>query len=77
MTQKCLSRSFITEHAAGRFHRLCFMVWRNGITIPAGFSVTRLSLVTRGFIYAIAHVRGGKRWGIIGLQGRGAKKPNS
>ena len=31
-----------------------------GITIPAAFSVTRLSFVDRGFVYAIAHVRGGK-----------------
>ncbi|TDI57403.1 MAG: S9 family peptidase [Alphaproteobacteria bacterium] len=31
-----------------------------GIAIPASFSVTRLSLVDRGFIYAIAHIRGGK-----------------
>jgi len=31
-----------------------------GITIPAGFSVARLSLVDRGFVYAIAHIRGGK-----------------
>ena len=37
-----------------------------GITIPAGFNTNCLSLVDRGFIYAIAHVRGGKdkgfRW---------------
>ena len=37
-----------------------------GISIPAGFSTTRLSLVDRGFIFAIAHIRGGKdkgyRW---------------
>ena len=31
-----------------------------GIAIPASFSVTRLSLVDRGFVYAIAHIRGGK-----------------
>ncbi|MDQ0503549.1 S9 family peptidase [Xanthobacter agilis] len=35
-----------------------------GITIPSSFSTSRLSLVDRGFIYAIAHVRGGtdKGW---------------
>lgn len=31
-----------------------------GITIPASFSTNCLSLVDRGFVYAIAHVRGGK-----------------
>ncbi len=31
-----------------------------GISIPASFSSTRFSLVDRGFIYAIAHIRGGK-----------------
>lgn len=30
-----------------------------GITIPPSFSTTRLSLLERGFIYAIAHIRGG------------------
>lgn len=37
-----------------------------GISIPASFNTNALSLVDRGFIYAIAHVRGGKdkgfRW---------------
>jgi oligopeptidase B len=44
-----------------------------GIAIPAAFSVTRLSLVDRGFVYAIAHVRGGKdkgfRWYKTGRRG--------
>lgn len=37
-----------------------------GISMPASFSTARLSLVNRGFIYAVAHIRGGKdkgyRW---------------
>ncbi len=49
-----------------------------GITIPAAFSVTRLSLVDRGFIFAIAHIRGGKACGHDWfMQGRGAKKTNT
>lgn len=49
-----------------------------GITIPASFSVTRLSLVDRGFIYAIAHIRGGRTCGHNWfMDGRGAKKTNS
>jgi oligopeptidase B len=49
-----------------------------GISIPAGFGITRLSLVDRGFVYAIAHIRGGKdkgyRWY---AQGRRENKPNT
>ena len=49
-----------------------------GITIPAAFSVTRLSLVDRGFIYAIAHIRGGRACGHDWfMQGRGDKKTNT
>ena len=37
-----------------------------GVAIPAGFSTNAFSLVDRGFVYAIAHIRGGKdkgyRW---------------
>lgn len=31
-----------------------------GVTIPAAFNSNCLSLVNRGFVYAIAHIRGGK-----------------
>jgi oligopeptidase B len=34
-----------------------------GISMPAGFSTVRLSLLDRGFIYAIAHIRGGSEMG--------------
>jgi oligopeptidase B len=34
-----------------------------GISIPAAFSTTALSLVNRGFIYAVAHIRGGTEKG--------------
>jgi oligopeptidase B len=49
-----------------------------GITIPAAFSVTRLSLVDRGFVYAIAHIRGGRACGHNWfMQGRGQQKTNT
>lgn len=49
-----------------------------GITIPASFSTNALSLADRGFIYAIAHVRGGKDKGYQWYEdGKMAKKMNS
>ncbi len=49
-----------------------------GMTIPASFSANRLSLVDRGFVYAIAHVRGGsdKGWGWY-LDGKRDKKTST
>ncbi len=49
-----------------------------GHATPASFSANRLSLVDRGFIYAIAHVRGGadKGWNWY-ESGKLANKPNT
>ncbi|TMJ25361.1 MAG: S9 family peptidase [Alphaproteobacteria bacterium] len=49
-----------------------------GMAMPASFSSNRLSLVDRGFVYAIAHIRGGadKGWGWY-LAGKREKKTNS
>jgi oligopeptidase B len=49
-----------------------------GIPMAASFSTGRLSLVDRGWIYAIAHIRGGsdKGWGWF-LDGRKFKKKNT
>jgi oligopeptidase B len=49
-----------------------------GHTIPAGFTTNALSLVDRGFVYAIAHIRGGKDKGYRWYKdGKREKKPNS
>jgi oligopeptidase B len=49
-----------------------------GMAMPASFSANRLSLVDRGFVYAIAHIRGGsdKGWSWY-LDGKLAKKTNT
>ncbi len=49
-----------------------------GIPIPASFSTARLSLVDRGFVYAIAHIRGGKDKGYRWYSdGKAKKKSNT
>jgi oligopeptidase B len=49
-----------------------------GIAIPAAFNTNCLSLVDRGFVYAIAHVRGGKDKGYAWYEdGKREKKVNT
>lgn len=49
-----------------------------GITIPASFSTNRLSLVDRGFVYVIAHIRGSQAKGYQWyLDGKREKKTNT
>ena len=49
-----------------------------GITIPASFNTNILSLVDRGFIYAIAHIRGGQEKGYRWYtEGKREKKQNT
>lgn len=49
-----------------------------GITIPTTFSAYRLSLMDRGFVFAIAHIRGGKYLGEQWYQdGKWLKKKNT
>jgi oligopeptidase B len=49
-----------------------------GISMPAAFNTNILSLVDRGFVYAIAHVRGGKDKGYAWYRnGKRQAKPNT
>ncbi|TMI99374.1 MAG: S9 family peptidase [Alphaproteobacteria bacterium] len=49
-----------------------------GYAMPASFATGRLSLVDRGFVYAIAHIRGGTEKGWHWYQdGKLLKKPNT
>jgi oligopeptidase B len=62
----------------GRAPLLLYGYGSYGHAIPASFNTSRLSLVDRGFVYAIAHIRGGtdKGWGWY-LDGKREKKTNT
>jgi len=62
----------------GRAPLLLYGYGSYGIAMPASFNANRLSLVDRGFVYAIAHVRGGtdKGWSWY-LDGKRDKKTNT
>jgi oligopeptidase B len=62
----------------GRAPLLLYGYGSYGMAMPASFSANRLSLVDRGFVYAISHVRGGsdKGWGWY-LDGKRARKTNT
>jgi oligopeptidase B len=62
----------------GRTPCLLYGYGAYGISIPATFGTSRLSLVDRGFVYAIAHVRGGSEKGWRWYRdGKLAKKQNT
>ena len=62
----------------GRNPLLIYGYGAYGLSEEPDFSPTRLSLLDRGFVYAIAHVRGGEELGRSWYeQGRGQQKLNS
>lgn len=62
----------------GRAPLLLYGYGSYGMSMPASFSANRLSLVDRGFVYAIAHIRGGsdRGWSWY-LDGKREKKTNT
>ena len=77
---RCRCRSCIAKDLKrdGTAPLLLYGYGSYGMAMPASFSANRLSLVDRGFVYAIAHIRGGadKGWGWY-LDGKREKKTNS
>ena len=77
---RCLSRCSIgaRAHSTARRRYSSTGYGAYGHAIPAAFSTNRLSLVDRGFVYAIAHIRGGSDCGYGWyLDGKLDKKTNT
>jgi oligopeptidase B len=68
-------RDFVRD---GKAPLLLYGYGSYGMAMPASFATGRLSLVDRGFVYAIAHIRGGadKGWRWY-LDGKREKKTNT
>lgn len=69
------AKDFVSD---GRAPLLLYGYGSYSMAMPASFNASRLSLVDRGFVYAIAHIRGGsdKGWGWY-LDGKREKKTNT
>jgi len=69
-------RKGLVKDGKARLHLYAYGAY--GYAVPPGFSTTRLSLVDQGFVYAIAHIRGGddlgRRWY---LQGKRMERINT
>lgn len=51
------------KYEEGKNPALIYGYGSYGITVDPGFSITRISLLDRGFVFAIAHIRGGQDMG--------------
>ena len=69
-------RADFPRDGTGRLHLYGYGAY--GLSIPPSFSASRLSLLDRGFAYAIAHVRGGDDMGYRWyLDGKLARRTNT
>ncbi len=69
-------RKGFTKDGTGKLHLYGYGAY--GIAIPPSFSASRLSLLDRGFAFAIAHIRGGDDLGYQWyLDGKLAKRTNT
>jgi oligopeptidase B len=73
-----LSLIWRKDRAPGPGPALLYGYGAYGVALPDSFDETRFSLIDRGFVYAIAHVRGGADKGELWHEkGKLAHKPNT